>query len=196
LSGQGSELPLSSDNHDGSKPETVTDSCTMRDTEDMNGGCLSKPSVDDKCSSESKVDPTTGSCGARDVGNALDHGDCKQDSIHGNNLGCAKATNQNGDSEQLDVLNEGCIAVTHDNSVLNVDQMQIMPKDACHVKPMDLTRSTQENAVEALTPKADKRNEPLKSKYVRICHVFKSLFLTNKGLDILLTSLLNSRCAT
>ncbi|MCI34806.1 hypothetical protein A2U01_0056027, partial [Trifolium medium] len=90
LSGQGLELPLSSDNHEGSKPETVTDSCTMHDTEEVNGECLSMPSVDDKCSSESKVDPTAGFCGASDVGNA-------------------------------------------------VDQMQIMPMDACHVKPSDLT---------------------------------------------------------
>ncbi|MCI11050.1 hypothetical protein A2U01_0032149, partial [Trifolium medium] len=119
LSGQGLELPLSSDNYEGSKPENMIDSCTMRDTEEVNDGCLSMPSVDldDKCSSESKVDPTAGFCDARDVGNALDHGDYKQGSIHGNNLDCAKATNQNIDSEQLDVLNEGCIAMTHDNSV-------------------------------------------------------------------------------
>jgi hypothetical protein len=157
LSGQGLELPLSSDNHEGSKPEAVTESCTMHDTEEVNDKCLSMSSVDDKSLSESKVDPTAGFCGARDVGKALDHGDCKQDSVHGNNLDCAKH----------DVLNEeGCIAMTHDNSVLNVDQMQIMPKDACHVKPMDFTKSTQENAIEALCPKADKRNESLKSKYV------------------------------
>ncbi|GAU48077.1 hypothetical protein TSUD_81370 [Trifolium subterraneum] len=178
LSGQGLELPLSSDNHKGSKPETMTDSCTMRDTEEMNDECLSMPSVDDKCSSESKVNPTAGISGARDVGNALDHGDCKQDSIHGNNLDCTKATNQNGDSDKLDVLTEGCITMTYDNSVLNIDQMQILPKDACNVKPMDLTKSTQENAIEALCPKADKRNEPLKSKYVHRPYLYGKLIKT------------------
>ncbi|PNY06699.1 hypothetical protein L195_g003175 [Trifolium pratense] len=180
LSGQGLKLPLSSDNHEGSKPETVTDSCIMRDTEEVNDECLSMPSVDlnDKCSSESKVDPTAGFCGARDVGNALDHGDYKQGSINGNNLDCDKATNQNSDSEQLDVLNEGCTAMAHDNIVLSVDQMQIMPKDACHVKPMDLTKSTQENAIEALCPKADTRNEPLKSKYVNRPYLHGKLIKT------------------
>jgi len=203
MDGQGLEPPLTSDNHEGSKPETKTDSCTMGDTngpelasspmqvdtEKVNGECLSVPSVDDKCLSESKVDPAADFLGARDVGNAFDHSDVKQDSFNRNNLDCAKAADHNGCAlEQLGVLNEDCIPMTRDTEicddiVLNVDQMQGIPQN---VKPMDLTRSTQESTVEALFPKADKRNNPLKSKHVRICHVFKSLFSASYGLDILL----------
>ncbi|XP_058731747.1 uncharacterized protein LOC131603453 [Vicia villosa] len=144
----GLEFPLLSDNREASKPETMTDSCTLLDTNGpkltsspmqlntakVNGECLSRPSVDGETVSDSKVDPAAGFLGARDVGNA-------------------KATNHNScASEQLGVLNKDSIPTTHDaeiydTSILNIDQTQSVAKDMC--------------------PKADKSNEPLKSKHAR-----------------------------
>jgi len=57
--------------------------------------CLSVPSIDEKCMSESKADPAADSLGARDVGNSLVHADVKQDSFNRNNLYCAKAAEHN-----------------------------------------------------------------------------------------------------
>ncbi|XP_050895017.1 uncharacterized protein LOC127101605 [Lathyrus oleraceus] len=148
MDAHGFECPLSSDSHDeASKPETMTDSFTMLDTNGpkltsspmqldiakVNGECLSGPSKDDECVSDSKADPAAGFLGARDVGNAgaTNHSSCV--------------------SEQLGVLNKDSIPATHDpelhdSSMLNVDQTESMSKDVC--------------------PKADKRNMPLKNKHV------------------------------
>lgn len=160
------EFPLASDNHEASKPETMTDSCTMLDTNgpkllsspmqlgiaSVNVECLSGPSKDDECMSDSKVDPAAGFPGASDVGNA-------------------RATNHNSyASEQLGVLNKDSIPRIHDaeiygTSVVNVHQSESMAKDVC--------------------PKADKNNEPLQSKHVRIWHLFKSLFSNDYRVDSL-----------
>lgn len=161
MDAHGFECPLSSDSHnEASKPETMTDSFTMLDTNGpkltsspmqldiakVNGECLSGPSKDDDCVSDSKADPAAGFLGARDVGNARATSDSS----------CV--------SEQLGVLNKDSIPTTHDpelydSSMFNVDQTESMSKDVC--------------------PKAHKRNMPLKNKHVRIWHVLKSLFSTN-----------------
>lgn len=171
MDGQEFKLPLSSQSHEASNRELKTDSCTVRDT---TGTKLTSSPM--RLDVEEASGPTSDFAGVKDVGNALHNDDFKQNSIHKNN---AKATNHSGcGSEQFDASNEDCIlttpdAKTCDNSVVNVDQLQSMPQDACHVEPMDLTRSTHENAIEGVCPKADKRNDPLlKSKSVRICHVF------------------------
>ncbi|OIW19169.1 hypothetical protein TanjilG_13951 [Lupinus angustifolius] len=203
--GQEFQLPLSSQSQEGSKCELKADSCTILDTcqsgasecdaliahvdelyhdngsklqsREVTSECLSVSSLNDICLSESKV---------RDAGNSLHNDDFKQGSNNKRNLDHANATNHCGSmSEQFGVLNEECILTTPldamicDNLEVNLSQLQRMPQDVHHVKPMGLARSTPENSGEVFCVTADKRKDPVpKSKSVPRPILNRKLFKT------------------
>ncbi|TKY59935.1 hypothetical protein E2542_SST17030 [Spatholobus suberectus] len=197
--GQEFRLPLSSQSHEASKAELKTDGCTMLGT---NGSELTSshysrelqmqldmkevtvPAVEDNCLSESKAD-STADYGVKDVGSDFPNDDFKQLSSHTNNLDCAKASNHSAcTSQESGVLNEECILTTpdadiYDNSKVNVDQLESISQDDRHLKPVDLTRSTQENAGEGFCLKADKgKVSLLKNKSVPRQYLHRKLFKT------------------
>ena len=144
--------------------------------------CLSVPSIEDKCLSESRADSSADFHCVKEVGNALHNDDFKQDSKHNNNPNYAEATNHRGcTSEQFDVLNEEFVQTTPPDAdifdkpeVNKVGQLESDTLDMYNVKAMDMSRSTQENGGEGFCLKTDKRKDSIpKSKSVRICHAFK-----------------------
>ncbi|RDX72913.1 hypothetical protein CR513_47543, partial [Mucuna pruriens] len=194
------------DGHEASKAELKTDGCTMRgmngskltssryllesqmqlDSKEVTTECLlSVPPVEGKCLSESKVEAAA-DYGVKDIGSDFPNDDLKQLSSQTNILDHAKASNHSAcTSQEFGVLNEECIQTTppdadiYDNSEVNVDQLGSRSQDGCHVKPMDLTRSNQENAGERFCLKADKgKNSLIKSKSVPRQHLHRKLFKT------------------
>ncbi|KAE9603022.1 hypothetical protein Lalb_Chr12g0205851 [Lupinus albus] len=148
--------------------------------------CLSVSSLNDICLSESKAGPTADFHGVRDVENSMHNDDFKQGSNHKRNLDRAKAANHGGyTSEQFGVLNEGCIltippdAVICNNPEVNLSQLESMPHDVHHVKPMGLARSTTENSGEVFYVTADKKKDPVrKSKSVPGPNLNRKFFKT------------------
>ncbi|KAK7319001.1 hypothetical protein RJT34_03710 [Clitoria ternatea] len=197
------QLPLSSQSQEACKHGFKADSCTLHDangskltssqdlielpmqldTKEVISECLSVPSVDDKCLDESKVDATVTFLDVKDVCIALPNDAVKQHFSHLASLDYTKSTDHN-DCKQLGVLNKECIPATpaadmHDNSEVNVDQLESMTQDGQNAKPMELSRSTQDKAGEGSSQKADKgKDSTPKSKPVPRQHLHRKLFKT------------------
>ncbi|XP_020204051.1 uncharacterized protein LOC109789498 isoform X2 [Cajanus cajan] len=188
--------PLSSPSEEASKAELKTDGCTMPgtngsklisphclhesdmllDSKEVATECLSVSPVEDKCLSESKVDAAA-DYGDKNVGCDLHDDDFKQLSkASSNHSACALL--------EFGVLNEECILTTppdadiHDNSKGIVEQLESISHDDRHVKPMDSTRSTQENAGEGFCQKTYRGKDSLSNKPVPRQHLHRKLFKT------------------
>ncbi|KAK7359328.1 hypothetical protein VNO77_01283 [Canavalia gladiata] len=182
MDGRESLLPLSSQSQDASKQELKTDSCSMGGT---NGSKLTSSHClheSPKCLSESKADATTEFQGIKDVGSALHNDEIKQYSSPMNILDCAKASNHSVcSSQQSAALNKERILTTpdaemYDNLGVHEDQLESKPRDVHYVKTMDLTRSTQENAIEGFCPKSVTGKDSLRRKSVPGQHLHRKLF--------------------
>ncbi|CAL0306323.1 unnamed protein product [Lupinus luteus] len=212
------QLPLSSQNQEDSKCELKANNSTILDTcqsgasevdgliehvdelshgngsklqsREVTSECLSVPSLNDICLSESKAGPTADFHCVRDVANSLHSDDLKQGSNNKRNIDHDKATNNGCTLEQFGVLNEECILTTPpdamicDNIEVNLSQLESMPQDVHNVKPMGLARSTPENSGEVFGLTADKIKDPVhKSKSVPRPILNRKLFKTPGSLS-------------
>ncbi|CAK8578448.1 unnamed protein product [Lathyrus sativus] len=161
MDAQGFEFPLSSDTHKASKPKTMTDSCTILD---INGPKLTSSPM------QLDIAKVNGEC----LSGSSKDDECVSDPkavpaagfLGARAVANARTTNHNScASEQLGVLKKDSIPTTNNSEIhdTNADQMDSMSKDVC--------------------PKADKMNEPLKSKHVHRPYLHGKLIKTTGSVN-------------
>ncbi|CAL0329698.1 unnamed protein product [Lupinus luteus] len=151
-------------------------------TKEVTTECLSVPSLNNTCLSESKTGPNADFHGVNDGGHALLNDDFRHDSNPKSNLCHALPTNHGGhNSEQFAVLNEDCIlrtppdVVIRDNRKVNLCQLESMPQGLHHVNRMGLT-SIPENAADYFVTSGERKDSASKSKSVPGTNLKKKLF--------------------
>ncbi|KAK7346029.1 hypothetical protein VNO80_20542 [Phaseolus coccineus] len=126
---------------------------------------------EEKCLSESKVNATA-DYGVNIFRSDLPNDGFNQLSFHTNNLDCNEPSHNSAcNPEEFGFLNEKCILTTPPNA-------DIYDNSEVNIKPMNLTRSTQENAGQRFCLKADKGKDSFKIRSVPGQHLHKKLFKT------------------